>query len=250
MIKYNYPIWRIIVFVIGAFLSVNALLLFFTTNFNLGNVLTLVLGVVLLLYAIYYNLVNKKFPKWFMIIIAVGFSAVVLLASFLLVYGFNDNADYKEDALIVLGAAVQGDVPSLSLTDRLDAAAQYHSKNTAALIIVSGGQGPQENVTEAYVMEKYLLEKGVPKDKIFKEEKATSTLKNFKYSKEILDNTFKNEYKIAFVSNEYHIYRASRIAKNIGIANVSHIHSGTRWYSVVTGTLRECLAVLKFWIID
>ena len=250
MVKYNHSVWRMLVLILGTTLTVNVLFLFFTTNFNLGNVLTLVLGIFLLLYSICFDSINEKFPKWLKSIIAIGMSAVVAFASFLLIYGLNDNVDYKENAIIVLGAAVQGDTPSLALADRLDAAAEYYNKNTDTIIVVSGGKGPQENVTEAYAMEKYLTEKGIPKEKILKEEKATSTKENFEFSKEILDDIFETDYKIVFVSNEYHIYRANGVAKSVGFADINHIHSGTRWHSVVTGTLRECLAVLKFWVLD
>ena len=250
MVKYNCLFWRILIIVFGIVLTINGLLLFLRTNFNLGNFLTLGLGAFLLLYGIRFDWVKEKFPKWLKVIIALVLSSVVLLASFLFLYGLNDNTDYKEDAIIVLGAAVQGDTPSLALADRLDSAVEYYNKNTNALIVVSGGKGPQENVTEAYAMEKYLTKKGVPNDKIIKEEKATSTYENFKFSMEILDSMFEDDYKVAFVTNEYHIYRASGIAKRVGYSDITHIHSGTRWYSVVTGTLRECLAVLKFWILD
>lgn len=249
-VKYNYPIWRIVVFILGLALSINGLILFFRTNFNLGNFLTLGLGIAFLLYAIYFDFVNEKFPKWLKTVISIGLSAVVLLASFIFIYGVNDNVNYNEDAIIVLGAAVQGDTPSRTLADRLDSAVEYYNKNSDIKIVVSGGKGPQENITEASAMENYLINKGVPKEKILKEEKATSTYENFLFSKEILDNTIGGEYKVAFVTNEYHIYRAQSIAKSVELSNITHYHSGTRWHSVVTGTLRECLAVLKLWIID
>ncbi len=250
MDKKNFNFLRAFVLIIGVILTGNGVLLTVRTNFNLGNVLTLGLGVILLFYAIKFDWVNKKVPKWLKTVFILGLCAVVVFASFLYIYGLSDNAQYNEDALIVLGAAVQGDTPSLALADRLDAAALYHEKNPDAVLVVSGGKGPQENITEAEAMESYLVKKGVPKDKIIKEERATSTKENFMFSKEILDNTFNKEYKVAFVTNEYHVYRAGGIAGSVGLKNISHVHSGTRWYSVVTGTLRECLAVLKFWIID
>lgn len=248
MVKYNYIFWRVLVIVFGGILTINGLLLFLRTNFNLGNFLTLGLGAILLFYGIRFDWINEKFPKWLKIIIAAGLSFVIAFAGFLFIYGLSDNADYNEDAIIVLGAAVQGDTPSLALADRLDKAVEYYNKNNDVVIIVSGGQGPQENVTEAYAMEQYLINKGVPKNIILKEEKATSTRENFEFSKKILDKTFNKDYKVAFVSNEYHIFRACGIAKSVGIDKTTHIHCGTRWYSVVTGTLRECLAVFKFWI--
>lgn len=250
MITFNFPIWRIFLFIIGTALSINALILFFTSNFNLGNVLTLLLGIFLILYSVYFEWINANFPIWLKTIIALGLSAVVLLSGFLLIYGLNDNSNNKEDALIVLGAAVHGKTPSATLSDRLDAAADYHKQNPDALIIVSGGKGPQEEISEAEAMKKYLIEKGVNSDKIIKEEKSTSTLENFKFSKEILDNTFGKDYSVAFVTNEYHIYRANNIAKEAGIKNINHTHCNTRWYTLASGTLRECIGVLKYWIID
>lgn len=245
----NFNLLQFLSLILGGALTINGLLLFFTTNFNLGNVLTLGLGLGLLLYSIYFDWANKKLPKWLKATAVLCLALALVFASGLYIYGISDNADYTEDAVIVLGAAVQGDTPSLTLADRLDAAVEYHTKNPNALIVVSGGKGPQENVTEAFAMEKYLIEKGVPKEKILKEENATSTFENFTFSKEILDNTLKGEYRTAYITNEYHIYRAGCIAKVTGFENITHLHSGTRWYSVVTGTLRECLAVLKLWVL-
>lgn len=250
MTKFNYPIWRVLLFILGAALSINGLILFFTTNFNLGNILTLILGIFLFLYSVYFEWINANFPIWLKTLIAVGLSFVVLLASFLLIYGFNDNVNHKEDAIIVLGAAVHGKTPSVSLADRLDTAVEYHKQNPDAVIVVSGGKGPQEEISEAEAMKNYLIKKGVNKTKIIKEEKSTSTLENFKFSKEILDKTFSKNYSTAYITNEYHIYRASGISKIAGFNNATHTHSNTRWYALATGTLRECIAVLKYWIID
>lgn len=249
MTKLNYPLWRILLFAVGTALCINGLILFFTTNLNLGNFLTLALGGFLFIYSVYFEWINKKFPKWLKTTIALSLSAVVMLSAFLLIYGLSDNVSKKEDALIVLGAAVHGENPSATLSDRLDAAVKYHTQNPDAIIIVSGGKGPGEDVTEAYAMENYLIKKGVNKNKILKEEKSTSTLENFKFSKQILDSTFDEDYSVVFVTNEYHIYRANNIAKEAGIKNITHTHCNTRWYSLVTGTLRECVAVLKYWTI-
>jgi uncharacterized SAM-binding protein YcdF (DUF218 family) len=240
---------QVISFIIGFVLTINGLLLFLRTNFNLGNALTLILGLVFVIYSKYFDWINKKLPKWIKSFFVLGLIIALFFTSFLFVYGLNDNVQYNEDAIIVLGAAVQGDIPSRSLADRLNTAIKYHKENPEAVIVVSGGKGPQENVTEAYAMEQFLIKNGVSKDKIIKEEKATSTYENFLYSKEILDKNLEAGYKVSFVSNEYHIYRARGIAKKIGLTNVTHIHSNTVWHSVVTGTLRECLAVVKFWVL-
>jgi len=153
--------------------------------------------------------------------------------------------NYNEDAVIVLGAGVRGDRVTLPLKMRLDKAIEYHYKNPDALIVVTGGQGLQETVTEAYAMEKYLVQNGVDNSKILKEEKATSTFENMKYSKEILDNYFTNDYSVVIITNNFHIFRGTTIAKNSGFKNVTHMHAGLQWYNLMPCFLRESLAVIK-----
>ncbi len=237
-----------ILFIIGTAVTLNGIVLSFTSNFNLGNVLTLLLGIIFLLYGFYYKTASEKLPKSIKVIFVIILVIILGFVTFLLSYGTNDNATYKEDAIIVLGAGVHGETPSRILAERLNTAVEYHKQNPDAVIVVSGGQGPQETITEALAMERYLVSKGVRSEVIIREEKSTSTYENFVNSKAILDERFGNSYNVAFVTNEYHVYRAGGIARSAGIENAAHIHSSTMWYSVLPGTLRETLAVLKFWV--
>lgn len=239
---------KFVVFVLGVAVLINSLVLTFTTNFNLGNVLTFGLAVVLLCFSVIPKFIRRFVPKFIRYTIIAAIFIAVAFSTFLMCFGLSDTASKTEDAIIVLGAAVHGETPSLVLRDRLDVAFEYHKQNPEAYLIVSGGKGNQEDVSEAEAMEKYLINKGVAADKIIKEDKATSTAENFKYSKEILENLLGDEYNVGFITNEYHVYRAAGIAKNAGFAEFSHLHSSTRWYSVLPGTLRECLAVVKFWV--
>lgn len=249
-IKFNIPfVFKCLIFTIGCAALINGTVLSFTTNFNLGNVLTLILGTLLLFWSVKYDFVNNFVPKLIRIIIAAGLILVLIFATFLLCYGTADNVNHTENAIIVLGAAVHGETPSLVLRDRLNVAIEYSAKNPEAIIIVSGGKGPQESITEAEAMEKYLIKKGVSADKIIKEDKSTSTYENFLNSKVILEEHLGEDYKACFITNEYHVFRAESIAKSAEFENVSHLNSSTRWYSVLPGTLREILAVMKFWIL-
>ncbi|MBQ7100202.1 MAG: YdcF family protein, partial [Clostridia bacterium] len=150
--------------------------------------------------------------------------------------------------IIVLGSGIRGELLTQGLKNRLDAAVECYEENEDLLIVVSGGQGPQEDITEALAMERYLLARGVPQESIIKEEQATSTYENFIYSKKILDEKLGDGYTAAFVSNEYHIYRASSLARIAGFDTVTHTHSSTMWYTLVPSTLRETLAVVKLWV--
>ncbi len=235
-------ILKIIVAVIGAVIALNGAALFFVSNVNLGCFLSIGLGAVIIFVAVFFN----KIAKWLKILLLSGIGVAVVLSSVLIAGGKNDTVTYSEDAVIVLGAAVHGKTPSLTLKRRLDKAVEYHTQNPDAVIVVSGGQGAQEDISEAEAMKTYLIENGVASDKIIKEDKSTSTSENFRFSKEILDKQLSGDYSVAFITNEYHISRASLCAKRAGLENTTHLHSNTTLSYLISGTLRECLAVVKY----
>jgi len=235
--------------VIGALLVLDAVFLGMVGNFNFGLIVTFMLGAGLLAYGAFTDRINMLIPCWVRRVVLLCLCCGIALITFLAVYGNVDTADYKEDAVVVLGAGLKGETPSLPLVRRLDKAVEYYENNNAAVIVVSGGKGFQEDITEALAMERYLVRKGVPMESIIKEEQATSTFENFKYSKELLDKHFGDSYKTTFITNDFHIYRASRLAKLAGIEEVSHISGITEWYTLPVNYLRECFAVAKLWIL-
>lgn len=231
-------VFKVIAAIIGAAITLNGAALFFVSNVNLGNFLCIGLGAIIILIALTFN----KLARWLKILLFACIGAVVILSSFLIINGKNDTITYSEDTIIVLGAAVHGKTPSLTLKRRLDKAVEYHVQNPDAIIIVSGGQGAQEDISEAEAMKIYLIQNGVKSDKIIKEDKSTSTTENFAFSKEILDKTFGHDYTAAFITNEYHISRAAFCADNAGLENTTHIHSNTSTSYLLSGVLRECFA--------
>ncbi len=235
--------------IFGTFCLFNGIIISMTSNLNLGNILTLLLGIVLIFVGMFWQKLKEICPKWLKATFFVLLAVVMIFSSSLYFYGKSDNVTHKEDAVIVLGAGLRGDRPSSTLKGRLNAAYEYHKENPNALIVVSGGKGHDEDITEALAMERYLVSLGVPKDKIIKEEKSTSTFENFVFSKTILDGLLGNDYKIAYITNEYHIFRAGRIAHNAGFENTTHIHSDTIWHSVLPGVLRECIGVIKYFVL-
>ena len=130
-----------------------------------------------------------------------------------------DNADY----MIVLGAQVRGRTVSRALKSRLDTASKYLKKNTGTVVIVSGGQGSGEEITEALAMKNYLESKGISKDRILQEDKSVNTYENLKNSKRILDERQwdnNSPYRAIIVTSRFHIFRATSIAKSQGIKGV------------------------------
>lgn len=236
---------KILFLILGAAVTLDGIFMWLTSNFNLGNVMTLLLGAVLLAFGFFHTCLSKP---WKIAVWAV-FVLVIVSVTALLGFGLTDTVTHEEDAVIVLGAAVRGEVPSGALQDRLDAALRYFEKNPDVLIVVSGGQGPQEDITEALAMERYLMANDVPQVQILKEERSTSTLENFRFSKTLLDERFET-YSACFITNEYHIYRSGKFAEQAGFPPLTHCHSNTRWYGILPGVLRECLAVAKYWVLD
>ena len=242
-----------IIALIGVVLTVYGLILCVVSNLNLGVVLVVFLGIATLCTGVFYSKIKRmttiKIFKLCKILFVLFLCVEAALISFIAIYGYSDNMDYKEDAVIVLGAGIRGDRVTLPLKMRLDKAIEYHYKNPDAFIVVTGGQGLQETVTEAYAMEKYLVQNGVDNSRILKEEKATSTFENMKYSKEILDNCFTNDYSVVVITNNFHVFRGTTIAKNTGFKDVTHMHAGLQWYNLMPCFLRESLAVIKMIIL-
>lgn len=240
--------------VIGSIFTCYGVILSLYSNFNLGVVLTLILGLFILFIGIYCKKIkalskNRVF-RMIKISIVVLLCLEFILVAFIAIYGLNDNVTCNEDAVVVLGAGVRGERVTLPLKLRLDKAVEFYEKNNDAIIVVTGGKGFQETVTEAYAMEKYLLQEGIPKGKIIKEEKATSTMENMFFSKKILDEHFKKDYKIAIVTNHFHIFRGVHIAKKAGFTDATHMHADLQWYNLIPCFLRESLAVIKTLILD
>ncbi len=233
-------VWRGVLVVLGLGLLGNGIWLLATANLNVGVLLQLLVSLGLIGFGGSRRLSRVRWLTVPAVAAAVGFG---MIAGFLAGYGLSDTASGDEDALVVLGAAVHGREVSPSLAQRLDVAVGYHQRNPAALIVVTGGRGPQEEVAEAVASRDYLLAEGVPDDLIVVEDRSTSTEQNFAFAKELLDERLGSDYRIAFVTNEYHVWRAARLAADAGFDAV-HLHSTTRWYVWPSSYLRESVAVL------
>ena len=240
--------------VLGTVLFINGMGLLVGANINTGVILVALLGVLFFIWGMYYHKIKtytqKGVLKGLRIFVIILIFAEILFSGFIALYGQNDTTKYDEDVLIVLGGGIKDSKVSAPLKLRLDKAIEYHKKNPDAKIIVTGGKGPQETVTEAYAMEKYLIEKGVRKDLIIKEDMATSTKENMIYSKKILDNLYKDGYKVAFITNGFHIYRSVCYGKKAGLENMSHLHAELDFYNIIPCYIRESLATIKMWLIN
>lgn len=158
------------------------------------------------------------------------------------------------DYLVILGARVRGDSISALLRYRLDTALDYLSDNPDTTVIVSGGQGPGENLSEAEAMQKYLVEHGIAAERILLDDESLNTDQNIKNSIAMIQNGQKmTGQRIVLVSNGFHLFRATRIVeKQLGeegasdSVSVDGLGVPTKWYVAPNSYVREVLAVVKY----
>lgn len=150
----------------------------------------------------------------------------------------EDNLDY----IVVLGAQVRPDGPSLVLKFRLDAARDYLNANPNTRCIVSGAKGFNEPVEEAFAMAAYLEEQGIDPERIICEDQAQNTDQNIANSMAFFNPA--ND-RIGIVTNNFHAYRAKRIAERHGIAHVSVISAPSSLFFLPNNLAREDLALIK-----
>lgn len=156
---------------------------------------------------------------------------------------------YNKDFIIVLGAGLlNGNEVSPLLASRIEEAIDFYQKqsdssNKHPLIICSGGQGGDEKIPEGVAMRDYVIQKGVNPDDVIAEDKSVNTIQNFAFSKKIVDRYDLDPNNGIFVSNNYHIYRATAYAKNAGM-NISGIGSKTSGFFLPNAIIREFIAIL------
>jgi uncharacterized SAM-binding protein YcdF (DUF218 family) len=151
------------------------------------------------------------------------------------------------DFVVVLGSGLIGGdrVPPL-LASRLERGRQLHQallarRNTSPMLIVSGGKGTDERVSEAEAMARYLIERGVPADSVTREDQSRTTEENLTFSKAIMER-FRPRYRCIVVTSHYHVFRAAIIARRLGV-NGQVTGARTAGYYWPSATLREFIAV-------
>ena len=152
----------------------------------------------------------------------------------------------KVDYIIALGSGIRSEeVPPL-LKSRLDKAIEYYHKNPTAKIVVSGGQGADEPVSEAFAMKKYLLSQQIPDVHILMEDQSTTTFENMTFSKEIIFEDWKNKDQaptILFSTNNYHVLRGALYARKAHL-KAEGVGAPTALYFLPTALIREYIALL------
>lgn len=222
------------------------------TNFNLGTFLMYCITAALWVYTLFNRPIDRFCAagpgRVLKILFFCGCAFAVGMMLFIAAAGVSDRAKGDEKAVVVLGAGLRGERVSSLLARRLNAAYDFYAAHPDVLIVVTGGQGPQEKVPEAHAMRDYLLAKGVPADKLLVEDKSTSTEENFLFARRLLEAAgVSPQEPVAYATNAFHCYRAGCYARAAGFADARAVPASIGFTSVLPCYLREVFAVLYYW---
>ena len=230
------------------FLLLGCLVRFLLIGYNTTACLLWGIAVLIALYALLKKKGWKRARNVLTVLLCVGLAGLIAL-EIPIIRSAHTDEDAQADYLIVLGAGVHGSTPSLSLTERLRAAKDYMERYPDAVAVVSGGQGPGEDITEAEAMRRWLEANGIAPERILMEDRAESTVQNIAYSMDILRTRGDGDAAVAIVSSEYHLFRAKWLARQQGVESPIGI-AGHTGYPLLRCNyfLREAVCVVWQWV--
>lgn len=164
--------------------------------------------------------------------------------SVFMIKAMNDHPENGNTTLIVLGCQVRDGKPSLMLKKRLDAAYEFLSEHEETAVIVSGGKGSDELMSEALCMKNYLVSKGISSERIYMEDKSADTKENLEFSKKLIEREGLCS-NITIVTDGYHQLRAEMLASKMGM-NAKNISASTSWWLLPTYWVREWFGVAYY----
>lgn len=232
--------------VIGNFLY-SGIVLIRREGLKFHNLLSLMLGIGIVLYLTVWPIVadftqhtvyNSIYV--YITLLLFYFMFVINLYTVSMILNLLHFRRVDVDYLVVLGSGLDGDHVTPLLASRIDKAIELYRQNPQVKLIMTGGKGSDEMVTEASAMARYALEQGLPPEAIILEERAVNTEENIMFSQALMAS---NTAKFAIVSNNYHVFRALLIAKNAGIPCMGY-GARSKWYFSLNAYIREFIGYL------
>lgn len=227
---------------------------------SLSNLLPLIVGIGIVGMQGLFLLASLIKGKWYLTTLSSFFSSIFTYIGVVFVFYTITAFLYnhypirkKVDYIIVLGAGlINGEKVTPLLASRINIAMSLYQKQQKKYqhnptVILSGGQGPDEKISEAEAMKQYMVEQGFNVDKLYLETESTNTKENMRFSENMairLDNISDFRQKnVVIASNNYHILRAGKLAAQLGIP-ARGIGSKTKLYYLPTAFIREFIGYL------
>ena len=232
-----------------------ALFTFYMAGYSFSALVALCLIGILLFYnvadilVLKYPVPVKAVRGVFTVILVIGLLICGITEILIIKASFGDPKE-QVDYVVVLGAKVRKDGPSVSLQNRIDAAYRYLTEHPQAIAVVTGGKGIDEPMTEAQCMYDQLVAMGIDADRVWMEDQATSTWENLNFSLDLIEKkTGQRPEKIGLLSSEYHLFRAKLFAKECGVEAAGIPAHTTRLSQMINHFMREVAGVWHYIIL-
>lgn len=207
----------------------------------------------LILFYTFMPMVGLKFPAFariatriFTVLLVIGLLVVGITEAVIIHASFGDPEEQVE-YMVVLGAKVNADGPSVSLWDRICGAYEYMEAHPDVIAVVSGGQGTDEPITEAECMYRELVSLGIDPKRIWIEDEATSTWENMHFTLDLIEEkTGTRPAKLGVLSSEYHLFRASLFARACDVEFVGIPARTSRAAQMINHFMREVAGVWHY----
>ena len=221
----------------------------FTVTVCLGIVAVLLFYGLIPFFAKKYPITARRLKGVVSALLCIGILIAGITEFFILKASFGQPEETCDYA-VVLGAKVRHDGPSVSLMDRIYGARDYLQAHPEVIAIVSGGQGPDEPMTEARCMYEELIKLGIDENRIWLEDKATSTWENLTFALDLIEEkTGERPEKLGILSSEYHLFRAKLFAKECGVEAVGIPARTSRLSQRINHFMREVAGVWHYLIL-
>ncbi len=190
----------------------------------------------------------RRLRAGMIVLLIIGFG-LFLTAEIPVLRAARSDGDTSAPWLVVCGAGVNGSEPSRSMTDRLERAAVWLDENPDGVAVLTGSRGPDEDLSEAEAMFRWLTARGVDPARLVLEERADSSYENIKNSLSLIGARGGDPAgRVAILSSEYHLFRLGSMAEKLGCEPVLVAARTSRTSLFVNYAIREAFAVWKLWI--
>ena len=157
------------------------------------------------------NSPQRKKKPWLTALLVLLFAGVLVFAALEVYIGIHSRGkimwgDPNPQVMVIFGCQVRWDGPSILLRDRLDTALNYLEDHPDIKIVVSGGKGDDEHLSEAQAMYDYLTAHGVDGANIYMEDQSRNTWQNINYTFALMERENLTG-DVLLVSNGFHLAR-------------------------------------------
>lgn len=212
----------------------------------LGIIAVILFYTLMPLAALKYPAPAKLITRVFTVCLIIGLIIAGITECIIIKASFGSPKEQVQ-YMVVLGAKVRTSGPSASLWDRIYAAADYMNEHPETIAIVSGGQGSDEPMPEGQAMYDELVNLGIDPERIWVEDKATSTWENLNFSLDIIEEkTGRRPEKLGVLSSEYHLFRSSLLTRECGLDFVGIPARTSRISQMINHFMREVAGVWHY----